>query len=125
MKDIAVEPDEALNYEELGEVYWEMQDDANAEKSYREAIGRDPRLVNSHLGLAKIYERQQKYAAALGEADKAIKFDSQRTEAHYIRGQVLLHLGRKEEAKKEIAAAAGSTKKQSVMPSPELTKEAQ
>jgi tetratricopeptide (TPR) repeat protein len=101
-----------------------MQDDVNAEKSYREAIRRDPRLVTSYLGLAKIYQRQQKYAAALAETDKALKLDPERTDAHYIRGQALLRLGRKEEAKKEMAAA-GNSKKESTVPSPELMQDAQ
>jgi tetratricopeptide (TPR) repeat protein len=59
LKDAAVEPDLALNYDELGDVYWLMQDDNNAEKSYREALRRDPWLVNSHPGLAKIYQREE------------------------------------------------------------------
>ena len=108
----------------MGEVYWQMQDDNNAEKSYREAISRDSRLVSSHLGLAKIYQRQKKYAAALTETDQAVKLDPERTEAHYLRGQALLRLGRKEEAKKEMAAAANPKKEVSV-PSPELMQEPQ
>ena len=124
LKDVAIEPDVALNYDRLGEVYWQMQDDANAEKSYREALRRDPRLVSSYLGLAKIYSRQQKYPAALGEADRALGIDPERTEAHYIRGQALLRLGRKEEAKKEIAAAA-KARTETAVPSPELMQDTQ
>jgi tetratricopeptide (TPR) repeat protein len=126
LKDLAVEPDVALNYDELGQVYWQMQDDVNAEKNYREAIRRDSRLVSPHLGLARIYQRQRKYAAGLAEVDAALKIDPERTDAHYVRGQLLLHLGRKEEAKKEMAAAAGSTgdrqgqAETGAVPSPEL-----
>ena len=65
LKDAHIEPDLALDYEELGDVYALLQDDKNAEKNYREALRRDARLVNSYFGLAKIYERQEKYAAAL------------------------------------------------------------
>ena len=82
-----------------------MQDDRNAEKSYREALRRDPRLVNSQLGLAKIYQRQEKYAAALVEIEAAGRLDPERTDIHYVHGQILLHLGRKEEARKELEAA--------------------
>ena len=124
LQDAALEPDLALDYSELGEVYWQMQDDAKAEKSYQEAIRRDPRMVDAHLGLAKIDQRQQKYAAAMAEADVALKFDPTRTDAHYVRGQALLRLGRKEEAKKELEAAAGTAKKPTV-PSPELVQNAQ
>lgn len=105
LKDAAVEPDLSLNYDELGDTYSLMQQDANAEKSYREALRRDPRLVNSHIGLVKIYQRQQKYAQALTEIDTAGKLDPSRTDIHYLRGQVLVHMGRKEEGKKELEAA--------------------
>lgn len=130
LKDAAVEPDLALNYEELGDVYWLMQDDANAEKSYREALRRDSRLVNSRMGLAKIDQREQKYGAALAEADAAVKLDPERPDTHYVRGQVLLRLGRKVEAKKELDAAARITSERGsksemgaeggTVPSPEL-----
>jgi len=122
LEDAALEPDLALNYDELGQVYWLIEDDKNAEKSYREALALDSRLANSHLGLARIYQRQQKYAAALAEADAALKTDPARTDAHYIRGQLLLHLGRKEEAKKEMTAAAEVSQSPGAapVPSPEL-----
>ena len=128
LKDIAIEPDLALNYERLGDLYWQTQDDKNAEKSYREALRRDPRLTNSRLGLAKIFQRERNYSAALTEADAALKLDPARTDAHYIRGQVLLHLGRKEEAKKEIAAAGGTGERPAnaeQVPSPELLQDSQ
>lgn len=127
-KDIQVEPDVALNYDELGQVYWLVQDDKNAEKSYRHALRLDPRLASAHLGLARIYQRQQKYAAALAEADAALKADPARTDAHYVRGQALLHLGRKEEARKELEAATGPANAKpgaTPVPSPELLQDRQ
>jgi predicted Zn-dependent protease len=83
--------------------------------------------VNSILGLAKIYQRQQKYSAALAEADAALKIDPERTDAHYMRGQALLHLGRKVEARKELVAAAGNEgeKPNKPVPSPELLQDPQ
>jgi tetratricopeptide (TPR) repeat protein len=134
LKDAAVEPDLALNYEELGDVYWLTQDDKNAEASYLEALRRDPRMVNSHLGLAKIYQRQLKYAQALQEVDAALKVDSDRIDVRYVRGQILLHLGRKDEAKKEQETAhrleaersKGEPEKQPEnLPSPELLQDSQ
>lgn len=124
LKDAAIEPDVALNYEEIGNSYWLMEDDVNAEKSYCEALRKDPRRVNSMLGLAKIYQRRQKYEAALAEADAALKVDPERTDAHYVRGQALLRLGRKAEAKREMAAAKGNGDVQnSTVASPELLQE--
>ena len=135
LKDVAVEPDLALNYDELGDVYSLLQQDAEAEKSYREALRRDPRLVNSYLGLAKIYQREEKYSQALAAIDAAGKLDPGRTDIHYIRGQVLIHLGRREEGRKELETSVRidnerrtARQKQvesGVLPSPELLQDEQ
>jgi tetratricopeptide (TPR) repeat protein len=105
LKDAAIEPDLALNYDELGDVYSLMQQDHDAEKNYREALRREPRLVNSYVGLAKIYQRAEKYQPSLAAIDSAAELDPGRPDIHYLRGQALVHLGRKEEGKKELEAA--------------------
>jgi tetratricopeptide (TPR) repeat protein len=105
LKDAAAEPDVALNYEELGDVYSLMQQDDKAEKSYREAIRREQRLANSYAGLAKVYQREEKYPQALAAIDSASKIDPDRTDMHYLRGQTLMHMGRKLEGKKELETA--------------------
>lgn len=105
LKDSRIEPDMALNYEELGNLDWLLQHDNEAETDYREALRRNPRLASSHLGLARIDQRRENYPAALAEADAALKIDPARADAHYVRGQILLHLRRKVEAGKELAVA--------------------
>ncbi len=105
LKDAAIEPDLALNYDELGDVYSLMQQDHDAEKNYREALRREPRLVNSYVGLAKIYQRAEKYQPSLLATDSAAKLEPGRPDIHYLRGQALIHLGRKEEGRKELEAA--------------------
>ena len=133
LKDAAVEPDLALNYDELGDVYSFMQQDGDAEKSYREALRRDPRLSNSYVGLAKIYHRQEKYVQALSAIDSAEKLAPNAGNIHYLRGQVLLRMGRKEEGKKEMETSIrmdnerrAEREKQvesGTLPSPELTED--
>lgn len=135
LKDVAVEPDLALNYEELGNVYSLLQDDSNAEKSYRQALQRDSSLLNSHTGLAKTYLREKKYPQALAAIDSADKLDPRRTDIHYVRGQVLIHMGRKAEGKKELEtsvridnerrAARERQVESGEVPSPELLQEDQ
>ena len=130
LKDAAVEPDLALNYDELGDVYSLLQQDGDAEKSYREALRRDPRMVNSFVGLTKIYQREEKYPQALIAIDAAGKLDPGRTDIHYLRGQVLIRLGRKEEGRKELEtsvridnerrAARQKQVESGTIPSPEL-----
>jgi tetratricopeptide (TPR) repeat protein len=135
LKDAAVEPDLALNYDELGDVYTLMQQDSNAERSYREALRRDPRLLNSYVGLAKTYQREEKYQRALSAIDSAVLLDPHRTDIHYVRGHVLLHMGRKEEGKKELESSVridnehrAERQKQvenGTVPSPELLQDEQ
>jgi tetratricopeptide (TPR) repeat protein len=135
LKDAAVEPDLAFNYDELGDVYSLMQQDRNAEKSYSEALRRDPRLVNSYVGLAKTYQREEKYRQALSAIDSAGKLDPRRTDIHYVRGQVLIHMGRKEEGRKELETSVridnerrAEREKQvesGTVPSPELLQDEQ
>ena len=126
LKDAAVEPDLALNYDALGEVYWLTEKDGEAEKSYREALRLDLRLVSSRLGLARIYQRQEKYTQALAEIEAAGKVDAGRPDVHYLRGRVLLAMGRKEEARKELAAAEKMQKAaDQPVPAPELMQDTQ
>jgi len=135
LRDIAVEPDLAFNYDELGDVYSLMQQDSDAEKSYREALRRDPRLLNSYVGLAKTYQREGKFAQALNAIDSADKLDPRRTDIHYVRGQILVHMGRKEEGTKELEASVSidnehraEREKQAesgAVPSPELLEDEQ
>ena len=82
-----------------------MQQDSDAEKSYREALRRDPRLVNSYIGLAKVYQREAKYQQAFirDRFRSQARFRPHRYSLH--EGTNLLHLGRKEEGKKELEAS--------------------
>ena len=135
LKDASLEPDLALNYDELGETYSLMQQDGDAEKNYREALRRDPRLLNSWAGLAKTYQREERYPQALSAIDEANKLDSGRTDIHYLRGQILVHMGRRDEGKKELELAVridnekrAERQKQvetGTVPSPELMQEPQ
>jgi tetratricopeptide (TPR) repeat protein len=133
LADSGIEPDLAFNYDQLGEVYFLLQQDAAAEKNYREALRRDPQLVNSYVGLSKVYQREKRFHEALAAIDSANKLDPNRTDIHYMRGQILLHLGRKEEGRKELEASVridnerrAERQKQvetGTVPSPELLQE--
>lgn len=135
LKDAAIEPDVVNNYDELGDVYSLMQQNSEAEKNYREALRRDSRMVNPYVGLAKIYQREEKYPQALSALDSAGKLDPGRTDIHYLRGQVLIHMGRKEEGKKELEtsvrldnerrAARQKEVESGSVPSPELLQDEQ
>lgn len=102
LKDIALEPDVAFNYEELGNVYFLTEKDSDAEKAFQHALKLEPKMLDSHLGLAKVYQRQEQYEKALSELAAAGKLDPNSSRIHYLRGQILLKMGRKDEGKKEL-----------------------
>jgi tetratricopeptide (TPR) repeat protein len=104
-KDIAVEPDLPDNYEQLGLLYLRLQKDVEAERFFREALHYNPRMPVSLLELGRLYQRQGKNLEALTFLNSAEKWAPDNQNIHYIRGQILLHLGRREEAQAELATS--------------------
>jgi tetratricopeptide (TPR) repeat protein len=102
LQDIALEPDVVFNYDELGNVFFMVEDDSEATKAYQHALKLDPKMLDAHLGLAKVFQRQEQYDKALQELTVAGKLDPTSSRMHYLRGQILLKMGRKEEGKKEL-----------------------
>ena len=132
-KDIAIEPDVPFAYEQLGNVESTVGNEDEAAKNYRKALTLDPRSIVSLMGLAKIEEHQRHYAAALSELDQVIRLDSSHASARYLRGQVLVRMGREKEGREELAAATKMLNEQraarhkelegETVPSPELARE--
>jgi tetratricopeptide (TPR) repeat protein len=132
-KDIALEPDVAFAYEQLGGVEATLGNEAEAVQNYRQALKLNAQLVSAHMGLAKIEEHRQHYAAALAELDQIIRLDSGNASARYLRGQVLVRMGREKEGREELAAATKMLNQQraarhkelegEAVPSPELARE--
>jgi tetratricopeptide (TPR) repeat protein len=132
-KDLAVEPDAAFTYEQLGKIEATLQNDAEAAKDFGRAVKLDPLLLESRLGLAKIAERKKEYPAALAQLDEIIRLDQNSANSRYLRGQVLLRMGREKEGREELAVATRMLNEQraarhkelegEAVPSPELTRE--
>jgi Flp pilus assembly protein TadD len=53
--------------------------------------------------LAKIHVRQEKYRKALPEIDAAVRLAPENQNVHFMRGRILLKLGRRPEGEKEMA----------------------
>jgi tetratricopeptide (TPR) repeat protein len=130
LKDLAIEPDVAFTYEQLGGTEALLQKDDDAARAFRQAVKLNPQLVNSHLGLAKIEERRRNYPAALAELNEVVRLESGNASARYLRGQVLVRIGRELEGRKELAEATKlmnqqrtARQKELEAPSPELTRE--
>jgi len=105
-RDVALEPDFAYNYEDLGIQYAQQHKSQKAERFFQLAIKRDSTLVNSYVGLAKLYREMNRYKEALDMLDQAEVLAPQSASVHYSRAQVLARLGRSAEARIEFDAAA-------------------
>lgn len=103
LKDRDIEPDVPYNYDELGTVSAALGENQEAEKYFRQAVKRDPRLATSWYGLAKIYRDKKDYLAALKALESAAKIDPNSASVHYLKAQILLVQGRKAEAQGELA----------------------
>ena len=90
-------------------------------------------MASAYAGLAKLYQKQQKLEPALRMADTALRLSPDYEGGHYLRGRILMQLGREKEGRVELAAAQkaldfqlGATRekrKEDRVPNPELTRE--
>ena len=94
LKDIALEPDVAFSYEQLGLLFFQAGSDADSEQRYRDALQRDPKFLSARMGLARVQQRQGKYADALVSAEAAEKLAPERAQVQSLKGQILEKLGR-------------------------------
>ena len=132
-RDIAIEPDLADNYDQLGALYTRLGKDEDAEISFREALRRDSKMASAYAGLAKIYQKQQKLEPALKMIDAALHLAPDIAGGHFLRGRILAQLGRENEAKAEFALAQKKldtqlgkereSREKNRVPNPELRRE--
>jgi tetratricopeptide (TPR) repeat protein len=134
-KDLVFEPNAAFTYEQIGKVESTLQNEEQAAKDFGRAVKLDPRLVESRMGLAKIELQKKEYPAALAQLDEIIRLEKNNASARYLRGQVLLHMGREKEGREELAVSTKMLNDQRAarhkelegepVASPELTREPQ
>jgi len=77
-----------------------------AEQYFQHALRLDPDLASSRYQLARVYQSEGEYAKALAEIDVTKKLEAGNASVIYLRGQILQHLGRTEEARAEMREAA-------------------
>lgn len=106
LADAALEPDVAFNYDQLGGVSWDIEQYAEAARYYQKALRLDSHMASSAFGMARFYRQEEKYPQELAALDTAGKLDPNSASVHYLRGQILVRVGRKEEGRKELATAA-------------------
>ena len=75
LKDAAIEPDVAYNYDQLGLVNSLQGNNSGGGNKSAPCLAARPRLGSSHYQLARVYQAEGKYAQALAEIDAAAKID--------------------------------------------------
>lgn len=100
--DLAIDRDVPFTYDKLGTAYAALGKDTDAEKNFQEALRLDSRMVSANLGLARIYQKQEKFSAALKLLEAVENLNPEDYTAHYLRGQVLQKMGEREKAKAEF-----------------------
>jgi Tfp pilus assembly protein PilF len=78
-------------------------DEAKAEQYLTRAISLDPSLAAPRLALAKIYERDERWADAATHLERAVQLAPDLNEAHYHLGRVYQRLRRADDARREMA----------------------
>lgn len=103
LKEVEIDPDVAENWDQLGAVCYLLEDSASAERYYRKAVDLDKTMATAWYGLARIYQDSQRYPEALKVVNAALALEKQSASLHFLKGQVLLRLGREKEARVELA----------------------
>jgi tetratricopeptide (TPR) repeat protein len=106
LKDAALEPDVAFNFDELGAICTELQQREEAARYFEQALRLDPRLASSYLRSGQSGTTTgQVFGGPRGARSRRHARSGQHS-VHYLRGQVLQHLGRREAAQAEFDKAA-------------------
>jgi len=124
LKDAEIEPDVPYNYDQLGLIEADRQHLKPAEQYFAHALRIDPNLGSARYQLARVYQSEGEYTKALIQADTTAKLQPGNASVHYLRGQILQHLKRTDEAKAEMQKAAeisnqARTKRQQELESPD------
>jgi tetratricopeptide (TPR) repeat protein len=106
LRDAALEPQLAYDYEDLGILQVRLDQPEKAERYFLQAIQTNGTLVNSYFELAKLYRLAARYGESLTMLDHAVALAPRSASVHYLRGQVLAKLARAAEAKAEFDASA-------------------
>jgi tetratricopeptide (TPR) repeat protein len=90
----------------LGTNYLKAGDLKRAISALDDAVAMSPGIAAYHSNLAWALGSDQRYEEALKEARKAIQLDPGHSRYRFVIGQILLRLGRKEEAEFHLKKAA-------------------
>ena len=102
---LALHPDFALAFNELGVQYLKLGQSDKAAEAFRSALKIAPDLLILHLNYGIVLLQQKRYGEAEAELRLALERDEASATAHLYRGRALIGLRRYDEAEKELQRA--------------------
>ncbi len=104
-KAIALYPEYAESYNNLGVVHSRLEQHQSARVAYLKAIEIIPNYVDAHFNLGRLHDSLGQYDKAIAEYRKAVKLNPADAIAHNNLAVALLNKGESEEALKSYSAA--------------------
>ncbi len=98
-----VQPDFARAWNNLGIAHGRLGSKEEAERTYRAALARDPRLSAAHLNLGNLHLAAGDLEAALISLEAAAQIDKRNPFVHYLKGVALLRSGALADAEKSLS----------------------
>ena len=100
-----IDPDQLMSYYFLAMIEQKQGQDAEAIESFRSILERYPDHGLSHEGLAVSLMKEARYAEARERFERALALNPQSARASYQLGQLLVRMGMREEAQRQLADA--------------------
>lgn len=105
-QELDVNPANAMAWAQLGDAYSRQMHWDEATAALQKSIWINPYYSAPYILLGRAYMKKNQPATAEGMLRRAISYDPNNKSAHYLLGQVLQRLGRDDEARREMDAAA-------------------
>ncbi len=105
-QELELNPANAMAWAQLGDAYTRLLKWDEATAALQKSIWINPYYSAPYILLGRAYMKKGQPATAEGMLRRAIAYDPNNKSAHYLLGQVLQQLGREDEAKREMDAAA-------------------
>lgn len=101
--ELRLHPFHAQSHYQLAEISVEEQQIEQARELYRRALNFKPNYADARVGLCKLAFSSNQFEVALEECQEAVRIEPLNRSAHYVLAKIYLAVGRREEAKAELA----------------------
>jgi tetratricopeptide (TPR) repeat protein len=105
-KELEVNPGEAAVYYKLADAYSRLQNYEEAEKLLQRSIWLDATSTGPYILMGKVLEKKGETLLAIRALQRALAMDPNNPIPHHLLGQAYRHLGRDEDAERELKIAA-------------------